>query len=142
MNVMSQVRSSQPEVFLGKYVLKICSKFTGEHPCKSAISVKLLCNFIEIALCRWCSPASLLHIFRRPFLKNTCGWLLLSSVCVVVVTARRMSKYGVFSGPYFHAFGLNTGKKGPEKNSVFGNLFTQCVLSKTGIFSSISFGNF
>ena len=34
-------RSSQPEVFLGKGVLKICSKFTGEHPCRSAISIKL-----------------------------------------------------------------------------------------------------
>ena len=34
-------------VFLGKGVRKICSKFTGEHPCRSAISVKLLCNFIE-----------------------------------------------------------------------------------------------
>ena len=28
---------------LGKAVLKICSKFTGEHPCQSAISIKLLC---------------------------------------------------------------------------------------------------
>ena len=26
-------RSSHPEVFLGKGVLKICGKFTGEHPC-------------------------------------------------------------------------------------------------------------
>ena len=25
------------------------------------------------------------------------------------------SKYGVFSGPYFPVFGLNTGKYGPEK---------------------------
>ena len=34
--------SRRPEVFLGKGVLKICSKFTGEHPCRSAISIKLL----------------------------------------------------------------------------------------------------
>ena len=33
-------RSSPPEVFLGKGVLKICSKFTGEHPCRSMISCK------------------------------------------------------------------------------------------------------
>ena len=33
-------RSSSPEVFLGKDVLKICSKFTGEHPCRSVISIK------------------------------------------------------------------------------------------------------
>ena len=35
-------RSNQPEVFLGKDVLKICSKFTGKHPCRSVISIKLL----------------------------------------------------------------------------------------------------
>ena len=34
-------RSSHPEVFLGKSILKIWSKFTGEHPCQSAISIKL-----------------------------------------------------------------------------------------------------
>ena len=45
-----RVRSSPSEVFLGKGVLKICRKFAGEHPCRSAISIKLLCNFIEIAL--------------------------------------------------------------------------------------------
>ena len=33
-------RSSHSEVFLGNYVLKICSKFTGEHPCRSVISIK------------------------------------------------------------------------------------------------------
>ena len=37
-------RSSHPEVFLEKGVLKICSKFTGEHPCRSVISIKLLCT--------------------------------------------------------------------------------------------------
>ena len=46
----SQYRSSRPEVFLSKDVLKICSKFKGEHPCRSVISIKLQCNFIEIAL--------------------------------------------------------------------------------------------
>ena len=64
-------------MFLGKGVLKICSKFTGEHPCRSAISIKLLCNFIEITLWHGCSPVSLLHIFRTPSLKNTRGHLLL-----------------------------------------------------------------
>ena len=31
-------RSSPPEVFLEKGVLKKCSKFAGEHPCQSVIS--------------------------------------------------------------------------------------------------------
>ena len=73
-------RSSHPEVFLGKGVLKICSKFTGEHPCRSAISIKLLGNFIRIVLRHGCSPANSLHIFRKSFLKNTSGWLLLALV--------------------------------------------------------------
>ena len=34
-------RSSHPEVFLGKGILKIGNKFTVEHPCGSAISKKL-----------------------------------------------------------------------------------------------------
>ena len=34
-------RSSRPEVFLRKGVLKISDKFIGEHPCRSAISFKL-----------------------------------------------------------------------------------------------------
>ena len=49
-------------------VLKICSKFTGEHACRSVISIKPLCNFIEIALLHSCSPVNLTHIFRTVFL--------------------------------------------------------------------------
>ena len=33
-------RSSHPEMFLGKGVLKIYNKFTGEDPCRSVISIK------------------------------------------------------------------------------------------------------
>ena len=72
------MRRSHPEVFLGKGVLEICSKFTGEHPCRKAISIKLQSNFVEITLRHGCSPVNLLlHIFRTPFYKSTSGWLLL-----------------------------------------------------------------
>ena len=63
---------------LRKDVLKICSKFKGEHPCQSVMSMKLLCKFIEIALRHRCSPVNLLHIFKTPFSKNTSGRLRLS----------------------------------------------------------------
>ena len=43
-------RSSHPEVFSVKDVLKICSKFTGEQPCQSVVSIKLQIKFIEITL--------------------------------------------------------------------------------------------
>ena len=71
--IFTHCRSSRPEVFFGKGVLKICSKFTGKHPCRNAISR----NFIEIALRHGCSPVNLLHISRTPFPRNTSGWLLL-----------------------------------------------------------------
>ena len=69
---------SHPAVFLGKSVLKICSKFTGEHPCWSVISITLLCDFIEITLRHECSPINLVLIFRIPFHKNTSQGMLLN----------------------------------------------------------------
>ena len=61
--VKESIWSSSSELFLGKGVLKICSKFTWEHPCQKAV--------IDIAPWHGCSPANLLHIFRAPFPKNT-----------------------------------------------------------------------
>ena len=55
---------------LMKGVQKICGKFTGEHPRQSMI-------FNKVAK-HGCSPVNLLHIFRKPFPKNTSGRLLLS----------------------------------------------------------------
>ena len=93
-------------MFLGKGVLKICSKFTGEHPCRSVISIKLLCNFIEIALRHGCSAVNLLHIFKTPFLKNTSDRLLLHNEKLLIkcsfavgVFALRNHFFSVFSLP-------------------------------------------
>ena len=47
------------------------------HPSRSVISVKLLCDFIEITFLYGCSPIKLLHIFRTSFPENTSGGLLL-----------------------------------------------------------------
>ena len=82
-DLISSGRGSPPEVFLGKGVLKICSKFTRKYPCRSVISIKLLCNFIEITLRHGCSPVNLLHIFRTPFSKNASGELLLFIACCI-----------------------------------------------------------
>ena len=63
-------RGSHPEVFLGKGVLEICSKFTGEHSCRSAISIKLLSNFIISGSCFNCSGVSRYRNFKM--LSNNC----------------------------------------------------------------------
>ena len=83
MCLLKLFRRSRPEVFLGKGVVKIYSKFTGEYPYQSLISIKLQSKVItlEITLRHGCSPVNLQHIFRTPFPRNThlgdCFWLLL-----------------------------------------------------------------
>ena len=69
---MLNYRSSRPEVFLGKVILKICRKFTCDFN-----KVAKKSNFIEIAFRLGCSPIDLLHMFRTPFPRNNSGWLLL-----------------------------------------------------------------
>ena len=41
------------EMFFGKSVLKICSRFTKEHPCRSVISLKLLCTSAWVLSCKF-----------------------------------------------------------------------------------------
>ena len=108
-------RSSPPEVSLGKVVLKICIKFTEEHPCQSVISIKLQSNFIEITLRHGYSPESLLHIFRTPFYKNTPEGLLLSNC------ERNLANCGSsYSGTFLRSF--NDENFSAYSNFATGNL--------------------
>ena len=71
--LMCQIlRSSNPEVFLGKGVLEICRHL------QENTHVDVQNNFIEIALRNGCSPVNLPHISRTPFTKNASGRLLLN----------------------------------------------------------------
>ena len=83
-------RSCRSEVFLGKGILKICCKFTKERSCRNAISIKFLCNFIEITLWHGCSPVNLLHIFRTTFSRNTSGWLLLDILTATLTLTEKL----------------------------------------------------
>ena len=40
-SIIRNHRGSHSEMFLKKGVLKTCSRFTGEHPCRSSFSIKL-----------------------------------------------------------------------------------------------------
>ena len=70
-NHLILLRSSPSDVFLGKGFLKICSKFIGEHPWQSVISIKLQSTSACVFSCN--SAAD----FRTSFYKNTSGGLLL-----------------------------------------------------------------
>ena len=67
--------------------LRTSNKFTGEHPWRSVISIKLQSNFIEITLRHGCCPVNLQHIFRTSFHNNTYGRLLLYQVSCNLWTA-------------------------------------------------------
>ena len=78
-NFLEHNFQKQPSIgVLGKDVLKIYNKFTGEHPCRIVISIKLLCNFIEITPRHGCSPVHLSPSFRTPYPRITSGGLLLN----------------------------------------------------------------
>ena len=64
-------------------VLKICTKFTGEHPSRKAILIKLQSNFIKITSRHGCSPVNLLHILRTLLPNNTSRGLLLTNCGLV-----------------------------------------------------------
>ena len=66
-------RSSHPKLFLGNGVLKICKKFTGEHPCRSAIS-----HFGMGALLQICCIFSK-HLFLKTPLGG-CFWIFILEV--------------------------------------------------------------
>lgn len=72
-SVLGKNSSSPPEVFLQISVLQTWTIFTGEHPCTSAISMKLHNNLIEITLLQWSSPVKLLHSCRQLFRRTPLG---------------------------------------------------------------------
>ena len=95
---------------LRKRCSEICSKFTGEHPCQSVVSVKLQSNFIEMSLWHGYSPVIWLYIFRTPFAKNTSGRLLLE----INYKSQIFSSYPHTSTHSFHT-SLQTGQKNNNK---------------------------
>ena len=63
------------------------------------------------------------------------------SVPVTSITAWKVFKYRVFSGPYFPVFGLNTGKYGPEKTSysdTFHTMYKMHIIMQYTHFESLN----
>ena len=72
-----EVQKQPPRGVLSKRCYENIQQIYRRHPCHSAISIKLQCNFIEITLQHGHSPVNLLHIFITSFTNNTFWWLLL-----------------------------------------------------------------
>ena len=69
-----QSRSSHSAVFLRKGVLKVCSKFTGEHPCQSVISATLLKSHFGMGVLLQICCIYSDHLFLRTSLGD-CFWI-------------------------------------------------------------------
>ena len=74
---ISEVQKQPVRAILRKRYSENIQQIYREHPCQIVISVKLLCNFIEITFRHRCSRVNLLNIFRTPFYNNTSRGLLL-----------------------------------------------------------------
>ena len=71
-DVVTNIRSSHPEEFLGKGVLDIYSKFTGEHPCRSVISIKLQKQTSAwVFSCKFVAPNFTKNTSKRLLLKRS-----------------------------------------------------------------------
>ena len=69
------------------------------------------------------------------------GWHLLDpSISIPLKALREVSKYGVFSGPYFLVFSTNTGKYGLEKTQYLDNFHAVRCKGPKSISSQRSMG--
>ena len=77
----SDYRSSRPEVFCKKSLLKNFTKFTGKHQCQSLFFNKVAClrpvTVLKKRLWHRCFPVNFAKVLRTSFLQNTSGRLLL-----------------------------------------------------------------
>ena len=76
-------RSSPSEVFLGKGVLKICSKCTGEHPCQCGIWIRSYKAYLSNRPLISRNFAFKNHVFLPVFFKK-CRYNQLNSVIYII----------------------------------------------------------
>ena len=105
-------------MLLGKCVLKICSKFTGEHPCRTVISIKLHHNFIKITLWHGYSHVNLLHIFKTPELTGEHPCRSVISIKLLCNFSEISLQHGCSPVNLIHVFGILF-----YKNTYRGQLF-------------------
>ena len=62
--------NNHPEEFLRKDVLKICSKFTAEHPCRSTISIKFVKQLYWNCTSAWVFSCKFAAYFQNTFYQD------------------------------------------------------------------------
>ena len=92
-----KVRSSRPEVFCKKGVLRNFAKFTGKHLCQSLFfnEVTSLSPAILLKKRFWHRrfPVNLAKFLRTPFLTEHLRWLLLKRSEITILTTTHTHSY-------------------------------------------------
>ena len=74
---LTHIRSSRPELYCKKRVLRNFAKFTGKHLCKSiffnTVAVLKPATLFKKRLWHRCFPVNFTKFLRTPFLQNTTG---------------------------------------------------------------------
>ena len=77
-------RSSRPEVFCKKGVLRNFAKFKGKHPCQRLFFNKVAgfrpATLLKKSLWHGCFPLNFAKFLRTPFVTEHLRWLLLKGV--------------------------------------------------------------
>ena len=95
------------------------------------IQVFPLTKVFQSTICIYAQFVDILLILRYILCEKAIlvsGETCLASLWIFLVTAWKVPKYGVFSGPYFPVFGLNTGKYGPEKTPYLDTFHALCIV--------------
>ena len=106
-------KSSRPEVFCEKVVLKNFAKFTRKHLCQSLFfwpATLLKKTMAQVLWCEFCKS------FKNTFFIEHLRWLH--------HTAWNLSEYRVFSDPRVFPYSIRIWKN-PEKRCIWAR-FTQC----------------
>ena len=97
--LISQLTEAAVQMFLGKRVLKIRSKFKVGHPCRSAVSATLLKSHfsMDILLHTFCILSE--HLFIITYLED-CFWtqrdLKVCYLSLLNLTPRNRNEYNLF----------------------------------------------
>ena len=80
--ILTHFRSSRPEVFFKKGVLRNFAKFTGKHLCYRLFFNKVVglkpATLLKKRVWHKCFPVNFAKFLRTPFIPEHLGWLLLN----------------------------------------------------------------
>ena len=130
-NSIKRIEKQQPRGFLRKRGLKKCSKFTGEHSCRSVISIKLLCFPLQLSS-NHTSSVNLLSILRTLFPKNTFRQLLLWIVKFPHNSHLRTSLYSLCNSSSVTKFLWSVFSRMQTEYGEIRSIQSECEKKRTG----------